>query len=310
MKILFLFLSIILISFSTRSQNRLLDYDFSNVVGDTVFDDSGSNNDGLLVGSFKLYGIGVVKFKAHTIGYLEVPPVIDGLYNFSIHMRAEIVDFNLDSLNPVNTFFSASTPDCIYCFGLNYDRANLQWELTMNGTTHVFPQAPIFTGDGFEVRVIRDSGIVSLYYYYGLIGSFYDATPLQATTFIFGQREQCLGGCYNTNKGIRGGFNHIQIAKGASNFKESDQLTTASSLSVFPDPFTSSATISFSSPQQASATIALYDLAGRKVQTVFEGTVEAGTQEVELNRNELTSGIYFLQLKLNNEVIIKTIVIE
>lgn len=318
MKKLFLFVTVALISFRGHSQNPIqnpiLEYTFNSddYAGDTVKDDSGNGNNGLLVGAFTKHHA-IVKFKPDSIGYVKAPATaIDGLNDFSILIKAELVNYNHDSLSPVNTFFSASTPNCINCFGLNYDRANSQWELNMDGITHVFPFPPpsYLLHSPVALRVLRHSGIVSFWYHHSLMGTFNDDIPLHANSFVFGQREQCFGGCFSTNKGLHGSFGEIEIYDVDIYAKESDQFTAATSFSVYPDPLTSSATISFSALQQANATIELYDLAGRKVQTVFEGTVEAGTQDVELNRNDLAPGIYILQLRLNDEVVNKKVVVE
>jgi hypothetical protein len=79
---------------------------------------------------------------------------------------------------------------------------------------------------------------------------------------------------------------------------------------VYPNPFTSSATISFSLQQSSRVQIELYDVAGRKLQTVLDENVAEGNHEVNLNREQLSTGIYFLQLKMNDEVVMKKVVIE
>ncbi len=54
----------------------------------------------------------------------------------------------------------------------------------------------------------------------------------------------------------------------------------------------------------------LYDLAGRKIKTLLDENVTAGNHEVQLNRGQLGAGVYFLQLKMNGEVMTKKVVIE
>jgi len=79
---------------------------------------------------------------------------------------------------------------------------------------------------------------------------------------------------------------------------------------VYPNPFTSAAVISFSIHQNSKVHIELYDIAGRKLQHVLDENLGAGNHEVNLNRDQLNSGIYFVRLLINDEVTMKKIVIE
>jgi hypothetical protein len=81
-------------------------------------------------------------------------------------------------------------------------------------------------------------------------------------------------------------------------------------LDIYPNPFSSSTTISFSSQQDSQATFELYDLSGRKLQTVLDKNVAAGNHEEQLHRDYLSAGIYFLKLKMNGDVVTKKVVIQ
>jgi len=83
-----------------------------------------------------------------------------------------------------------------------------------------------------------------------------------------------------------------------------------SSLRFYPNPFESFAVISFLLPEDSRVQIDLYDLTGRKLQTVLDKNMDAGNQDVNLSCDQLDAGIYFLQLTMNNEVVTKKIVIE
>lgn len=81
-------------------------------------------------------------------------------------------------------------------------------------------------------------------------------------------------------------------------------------LEVFPNPVSASATISFRTLEKSNATIDLFDLAARKIKTVFDENVEGGEYSFSFNRNELSDGIYFLRLRMTNENIMMKIVLE
>jgi len=46
------------------------------------------------------------------------------------------------------------------------------------------------------------------------------------------------------------------------------------------------------------------------MQTLIDANTQAGTHQLQLNREQLTAGIYFLQVKMNDETSIMKIVIQ
>jgi surface protein len=65
-----------------------------------------------------------------------------------------------------------------------------------------------------------------------------------------------------------------------------------------PNPVSSTATLSFAVKEQAEATVAVYDLLGRKAATLFEGTPTPGeSTPLRLDASTLPSGAYLLRLR-------------
>jgi uncharacterized repeat protein (TIGR01451 family) len=65
-----------------------------------------------------------------------------------------------------------------------------------------------------------------------------------------------------------------------------------------PNPVSSTATLSFAVKEQAEATVAVYDLLGRRVQTLYGGTPTPGQQQrVQMDASTLPSGAYLLRLR-------------
>jgi len=64
----------------------------------------------------------------------------------------------------------------------------------------------------------------------------------------------------------------------------------------YPNPFNASTTISYSLPQASSVTLDIYDILGRKVQTLYNGYQPAGEYAKILLDKDLSSGIYFYKL--------------
>ena len=72
-------------------------------------------------------------------------------------------------------------------------------------------------------------------------------------------------------------------------------------LRVYPNPFNPSATISFRLAQKGVVELGLYDVRGRQVATLVQGTLPAGEHRVPLARgagqHSLASGVYFVRLR-------------
>ena len=65
---------------------------------------------------------------------------------------------------------------------------------------------------------------------------------------------------------------------------------------AYPNPFNPSTTVSVSVDDAIDATIMAYDISGRSVDVVFDGTLSAGMTSVTWNASSLPSGAYFLKL--------------
>lgn len=70
-------------------------------------------------------------------------------------------------------------------------------------------------------------------------------------------------------------------------------LPVAFSASSYPNPFNPSATIEYSLPEEASVTVEVYDLLGRKVETLVARNQQAGTHRVVWDAKDRASGLYF-----------------
>lgn len=70
-------------------------------------------------------------------------------------------------------------------------------------------------------------------------------------------------------------------------------------LSIYPNPFTQKAIIEFQNPKKEKCTLTLFDNQGRLVQVLNEITSDT----IELERKNLTNGIYFFQLRTDKQVI-------
>jgi len=84
----------------------------------------------------------------------------------------------------------------------------------------------------------------------------------------------------------------------------------------YPNPFSTSTTISFSLAQAENVSLKIFDVDGRLIRTLVEdpdpsgrGNMSAGTHELTWdsqndNGNEVNSGIYFIELKTEHDLVV------
>lgn len=70
---------------------------------------------------------------------------------------------------------------------------------------------------------------------------------------------------------------------------------------AYPNPFNPSTTIPYDLHADANVSIEVFDIAGKKVQTLVNEYKYAGTHEVTFNANDLASGNYLLKMTVGNE---------
>ncbi|HIP36498.1 MAG TPA: T9SS type A sorting domain-containing protein [Crocinitomix sp.] len=76
-----------------------------------------------------------------------------------------------------------------------------------------------------------------------------------------------------------------------------NEIDLDSKLTVYPNPATSIATISYYSSIDTDATIEIYNVIGEKVQTVYNGSVSQGPNTFNADLNSLSKGVYFVSIK-------------
>lgn len=73
----------------------------------------------------------------------------------------------------------------------------------------------------------------------------------------------------------------------------------------YPNPFNPSTNISFGIPQTSLVRLTVYDVLGRKVATLIDSKMSAGSHTVRFDANHLGSGIYFYRLIAGGQSITK-----
>ncbi len=94
-------------------------------------------------------------------------------------------------------------------------------------------------------------------------------------------------------KTISGGITSISI--------RNPEIPASFSLSQnYPNPFNSMTNIKMNILNAGVAKLTVFDLLGRKVADIVNEYLQPGTYQVQFDASDLTSGIYFYQLKTDN----------
>ncbi|MCW9066069.1 MAG: T9SS type A sorting domain-containing protein [Ignavibacteriaceae bacterium] len=72
--------------------------------------------------------------------------------------------------------------------------------------------------------------------------------------------------------------------------------TTFDTIQAYPNPFNSETHIRYSIPESGKVAIIVYDVLGRKVETLVDDFKQNGNYELTFNANELSSGVYFYRI--------------
>lgn len=68
----------------------------------------------------------------------------------------------------------------------------------------------------------------------------------------------------------------------------------------YPNPFNPSTAITFSVPEAGNVSLKIYDMLGREVATLINGSMNAGSHTVSFNAENLSSGMYLYTLNAGN----------
>uniref|UniRef100_A0A7V3E7N0 T9SS type A sorting domain-containing protein n=2 Tax=Ignavibacterium album TaxID=591197 RepID=A0A7V3E7N0_9BACT len=89
-----------------------------------------------------------------------------------------------------------------------------------------------------------------------------------------------------------------------------NQIPTSFSLEQnYPNPFNPNTTIRYSIPKSSFVELKVYDGLGNLIQTLVSENLNAGNYEVQFNGANLSSGIYYYQIKAGNFTSTKKLVL-
>jgi hypothetical protein len=77
----------------------------------------------------------------------------------------------------------------------------------------------------------------------------------------------------------------------------------------YPNPFNPSTKIKFSLPESGMVSLKIYDILGREVATLINEELPASYQTVDFNASNLSTGIYFYRINVNNYTSVKKMIL-
>jgi hypothetical protein len=108
---------------------------------------------------------------------------------------------------------------------------------------------------------------------------------------------------YSRNLGTGKGIELIQIINNTSTVVERSSNDISETFTLFtnyPNPFNPSTKIRYAIPQNSFIKLKVFDLRGREIATLVNEKKASGNYEVSFHASNLSSGIYFYQLKTEN----------
>jgi len=159
----------------------------------------------------------------------------------------------------------------------------------------------------------------------GLVKLYIDGEPIWDTTAytpaVYNLTTMKIGTMVNDGRATIGVIDDVRIYDDVlDDDKVSDLynkityvdhlLADEINMSIFPNPASSEATLSFSIEAGRNVSVNLYGVTGGLVGNVYEGISVAGKNVVHLNTANYSPGIYFVELQLNSEVTYTKLVIQ
>nr|NQU94111.1 hypothetical protein [Bacteroidota bacterium] len=209
------------------------------------------------------------------------------LLNSEVYMKNTIISNNTEgavSFDGYNTgnYFSAAWSDID------------GWISTHNGSynlSYCISEDPIFVGSGAYPYALSDeSPCVNT--------GTPDTTGLNLPEFDLAGNPRFYGGRVDM-----GAYENQNVTVFISQHE-----SPGIELSCLPNPFSGELTISWNLPEPAYTTIEMYCARGNKIKELITDVLPAGNHAIHWKANHLTPGIYYVRMKIDNEILSREII--
>jgi len=205
--------------------------------------------------------------------------------------------------SPTNHIFSGSKSGCVQCFGFSYEKNMNAWRLAFNGTTLNWTDAAIEIKKWYCISIVKEGSTITLYKNGISLGAQTLATTIDITSFVIGQEDDCVGGCFVANQSAWAHIDNFQVWDAPKtdcslniNVLGKDEAHTETEINkegiiIYPNPAGDYITVEIPENMQAGIII-ISDYTGK---TVIEKNI-AGERIITLDINELSSGLFIVRL--------------
>jgi hypothetical protein len=87
------------------------------------------------------------------------------------------------------------------------------------------------------------------------------------------------------------------------------KIQSGSNFSIFPNPFSHSATVRFTISKTEKVSLKIFDLNGRLIKTLVDNTFKVGEYQVKWKADAETEGVYFLQMQTVENTSMKKLIV-
>ena len=190
-----------------------------------------------------------------------------------------------------------------WIYGANYPKYNIQWgykaqsgsgkfDVTVNINQQVNNDPPFFTMPiELKIKTVSGDTIISVF------------NDQQQQTFNFTVNAQPNGFQFDPDNWILDDAGIVMDV-----YTENNQLSFLLEQN-YPNPFNPSTVIEYTLPKSEFVTLIVYDILGNEIARLVNGNQNSGAHTVNFNSSDLTSGIYFYQLKAGENRSMKKMIV-
>ncbi|MDP4267580.1 MAG: T9SS type A sorting domain-containing protein [Bacteroidota bacterium] len=133
-------------------------------------------------------------------------------------------------------------------------------------------------------------------------GQIVSVSPTSMTTYVV--TVTSIDGCLKTDDVV---VSVIKCKNDNENLAGKGYLS--GSLNIYPNPFANKTNLEYIVNEAGNVEIAVYDLLGNKIEELIKEWKEEGNYNIYWSGKEFEAGIYFIEMKTNNEKILKKVVL-
>lgn len=177
-------------------------------------DSSGNANNGAVVGG--TVSGGVLNLGDNANDYFAIPgTTVNGLTDFTISFNLKINTLHITGDAPDNQVFGGSRSGVVDAFNFAYNKNSNSFVFALDVTGYFFSYPDLQQAADYCIVLERASSNLSLFVNGLQVGSTITvpttAINIQSNGFLWGQEQDCVGGCFAQNQCLAGELDNIKI---------------------------------------------------------------------------------------------------